>query len=156
MPSPPCRARNTACIIKLLAHGRVTVSKVAKTFNGAIPAGRSSARQGVSCRRPAQNQVKYPGWFIMNIEVGKIVHYDDQSREAILMLKDLLIVGERIQIRGDITACLQIVESLRINRQTVFCAQPGDRVTIRVNTRVRENDCVYRVVGRTSTPNVTL
>lgn len=94
--------------------------------------------------------------FLMNDEIGKVVHYDDHSREAILMLKDLLIVGEKILIRGDMTECSQIVESLRISCQTVFCAQPGDQVTIRVNTRVRKHDRVYRVMGRMPSLNVTL
>ena len=82
----------------------------------------------------------------MEVEIGKVTHYDGQVRVAVLMLKRMLKVGDRIRIYGQVVDFTQLVTFLEINQDSVLWAQPGDDVALKVREPVQVNDRVYRVI----------
>lgn len=90
-------------------------------------------------------------------EIGQVTDYNDINGVAVLTLKNILKLGDRIRIRGNLTDCFHVVDSLQIRGHDVPLAQPGDQVLIKVDTFVREHDSVQRIALKMATdPNVTL
>ena len=83
----------------------------------------------------------------MEVEIGSVTRYDEDFHMAVLMLKRMLKVGDRIRIYGQVIDFTQLVTSLKINNGTVLWAQPGDDVALRVLRPVHVNDKVYRLVA---------
>jgi len=81
----------------------------------------------------------------MDIRVGKITHYYDRIRVAVLELYDELKVGEMIHIHGRITDFIQQVDSMEIEHQKIQSAGPKAEVAIQVIEPVREGDILYKV-----------
>ena len=81
----------------------------------------------------------------MDMRVGKITHYYDRIRVAVLELYDELKVGETIHIHGRITDFTQQVDSMEIEHQKIQVAGPKAEVAIQVIEPVREGDILYRV-----------
>lgn len=93
----------------------------------------------------------------MEAEIGKVTYYNNLSGMAVLTLKHVLKLGDRIRIHGNLTDCFHVVDWLQIRGHEVCSAQPGDQVLIRIDKFVREEDSVHRVAERMSAgPNVTL
>ena len=82
----------------------------------------------------------------MEVEIGKVTHYDGHIHVAVLMLKQMLKVGDRIRIYGRAVDFTQLVTSLEIDQGSVQWAQPGDDVALKVIEPVQVNDRVYRVI----------
>ena len=82
----------------------------------------------------------------MEFEIGRVTRYDADFREAVLMLKHMLKVGDRIRIYGKVIDFTQRVTSLKLGDGAVLWAQPGDDVAIQVLRPVQVNDKVYRLV----------
>ena len=83
----------------------------------------------------------------MEIEIGSVTHYDEDFKVAVLMLKRMLKVGDRVRISGKVIDFTQLVTSMKINNGTVLWAQPGDDVALRVLQPVQVNDKVYRLAS---------
>lgn len=83
----------------------------------------------------------------MEFEIGSVTSYNEDFHEAVLMLKRMLKVGDRIRIYGKVIDFTQRVTSLRLGAGTVLWAQPGDDVAIQVLRPVQVNDKVYRLAA---------
>ena len=59
--------------------------------------------------------------------------------------KDGVRVGDTLYYKGHTTHFKQRVDSLQINHQTVEQASSGEEVGIRVKSRTRENDLVFKL-----------
>jgi hypothetical protein len=79
--------------------------------------------------------------------IGQVTHYYDHLHVAVLALTDVLRVGDRVHILGHSTDFQQQVTSLQINHQPVQEAQPGQDVALKVISRVRGHDVVYRITA---------
>lgn len=78
-------------------------------------------------------------------KIGEVFHYYPKPQvAAIRITEDALRVGDDIRIEGHTTDLAQRVESMEIDREAVESAKAGQEVGIRVESRVRAGDVVYR------------
>jgi putative protease len=77
--------------------------------------------------------------------IGSITHYYDGLEVGIVELKSELKVGDKIKIKGHTTEVDQAVDSMQVDHKDVKEAKKGDVVGIKVSSRVREGDEVYKV-----------
>lgn len=77
---------------------------------------------------------------------GHVTHYFPKVRAAALMIeRDGIRVGDTLYFKGHTTSFKQKVVSMQINHQAVTQASPQDEVGIRVKSRTREHDRVYKL-----------
>jgi len=79
-------------------------------------------------------------------EVGRVTHYFTKIGVAIVELKSLLSVGDRIHFKGPNTDFTQSVKSMQIEHKNVTQAKTGQSIGLKVDDRVRENDRVYKII----------
>jgi len=82
----------------------------------------------------------------METRIGKITHYYDHIRVAVLSLTGKLSVGDKVHIHGHTTDLVQEVTSMEIEHKKVSSVGPGDEVALKVNEPVREGNIVYKIV----------
>jgi len=80
-------------------------------------------------------------------EVGVVTHYFRKISVAVVQLKDTLSIGDRILIKGATTNFEQVVESMQIEHKNIESAGSGQSIGLKVNSRVREGDKVYKIIS---------
>lgn len=75
--------------------------------------------------------------------VGTITHYFDKIGVAVVDLTDNLAVGDMIRIGEEGTP--QKVESMQVEHEKIESARRGETVGLKVESRVKKSDAVYRV-----------
>ena len=79
-------------------------------------------------------------------EVGHIVAFFAVPSAAIIeVTKGSLKVGDAIWIRGHTTDLKETITSMEIEHQSIQEAKGGQQVGVKVSTRVRRNDRVYKI-----------
>jgi putative protease len=79
---------------------------------------------------------------------GKIAHYYPKIKVAEIELIQSLAVGDEIAIIGNTTGIEKTkLKSIQINKKSLKKANRGDKIGIKVPSRVRKNDEVYKIVG---------
>lgn len=90
------------------------------------------------------NQSKY-----IKRDIGKVVNYYSKVKVAELKIWDDLALGDRILIQGQTTGSIeQVIESMEIDRKPIERAPKGCNVAVACETKVRENDFVYKLTER--------
>ena len=77
--------------------------------------------------------------------IGLITHYFPHVQAAVIKLKKPLAAGETVKIKGHTTDLTQIVTSMQIDRVDITSAKKGDEIGLKVSSRVRQHDKVYKV-----------
>ena len=78
--------------------------------------------------------------------MGRVTHYFPQARATAVMIeREGLKAGDTLYFKGHTTNFKQVINSLQINHQPVTKASPGDEVGIRVKSRTREHDLVFKL-----------
>ena len=77
-------------------------------------------------------------------KVGQVTHYFSRISVAVLDLSNPLRVGDLINIVGDITDFQQAVTSMQVNYEDVEEGKPGQKVAVKVASRVRQGDVIYQ------------
>jgi putative protease len=80
-------------------------------------------------------------------EVGTVSTFFARPVVAGLVLKGSIKVGDTLHIVGHTTDLNVTVESMQVNNVNVTSASPGQEVGIKVPTRVRGGDKVFKVTG---------
>ena len=78
-------------------------------------------------------------------KIGKVVHYYDKIKVAIVELKFGLSHGDEIEINSKFGEFSQKVNSMEIEHKKVKKAKKGDSIGIKVDQKVKEGDEVYKV-----------
>ncbi|NPV67715.1 MAG: hypothetical protein HPY64_11265 [Anaerolineae bacterium] len=79
------------------------------------------------------------------VRVGKVTHYFDRIRVAVVQLERPLAVGDHVQfVKRGFVLFEQDVTSMQVNHQNITSAQAGDEVAIRVIEEVNRNTEVYK------------
>jgi len=78
--------------------------------------------------------------------VGEVSHWFGNISVAGITLRGNLSLGDRIRIIGHTTDFDQEITSMQIQHQDVSEASTGDEVGIKVASRARPGDSVYRVL----------
>lgn len=77
--------------------------------------------------------------------VAQVTHFFPKVNAAVLKMKDVLRIGDQIVIKGHTTDLKQAIQSLQVDHAPVSEAKRGDEIGLRVTSRVREGDQVYRL-----------
>jgi len=76
--------------------------------------------------------------------IGIVTHYFPKVRAAVIKIKNPLAIGDSIKIKGHTSDFTQLVTSMQIDRTPISSAKKGDEIGLLVNSRVRQNDVVYK------------
>ena len=78
--------------------------------------------------------------------IGRMTHYFPHVKAGVIKVtRGILSVGDTIHIKGHTTDFKQKVLSLQLGHQPIQKAKKGQEVGIRVKSRVRQNDLVYKL-----------
>jgi translation elongation factor EF-1alpha len=78
--------------------------------------------------------------------VGEVSHWFGNIRVAGIELSGELAVGDRVHIVGHTTDFEQEIGSMQLDNEDVTEAQPGDEIGVKLESRARPGDSVYKVV----------
>ena len=78
--------------------------------------------------------------------VGEVSHWFGNISVAGITLISKLSLGDRVRVTGHTTDFEQEVTSMQIQHQDVSEASAGDEVGVKVASRARPGDSVYRVL----------
>ncbi len=79
--------------------------------------------------------------------IGEVTHFYNKISVAVIALTGKLRVGDTLHFLGRSTDFSQEVTSMQIEHQSVEEVGPGQEVAVRVESRVRRNDKVYKLEG---------
>ena len=78
--------------------------------------------------------------------IGEITHFFPHVKAAVMKLKkSTLSVGDTIYIKGHTTDFEQKINSMQINHAPIQKAQKGQEIGMKVKSKVRHGDKVYKV-----------
>ncbi len=67
------------------------------------------------------------------VRLGKVTHYYDRIRVAVLQLERPLAVGDHVQfVKRGYVLFEQEITSMHVNHQSIASAEAGDEVAVRV------------------------
>lgn len=90
------------------------------------------------------NQSKY-----VKKDIGKVVNYYNKVKVAELKIWDDLAIGDKILIQGQTTGSVEHeIDSMQIDGKPINEAPKGCNVAVAIDTKVRENDFVYKLIER--------
>jgi len=76
-------------------------------------------------------------------KIGEVTHYFSNISVAVLDLSQTLSLDNSISIVGETTDLQQDVTSMQVDHEEVTEGQPGQKVAIKVDSKVRPGDAVY-------------
>ncbi len=76
-------------------------------------------------------------------QIGKISHYYDKIRVAVVDLTSALEIGDKIKISGHDQEYIQQINSMQMEYKQIDKAKKGDSVGILVDKKVKEGDSVF-------------
>lgn len=79
--------------------------------------------------------------------VGNVTHYFNHSGVAVVDLIAPVRKGDNVHFVGYTTDFGQIIASMEIDHRSVTDAFPGDDLAVKVESRVRSGDRIYRMRG---------
>ena len=80
------------------------------------------------------------------IPVGEVTHYFPHVKAAVIKIEQGEIrQGDVLSFRGHTTKFKQTVDSMQIDHKPVAIAKEGDEIGVRVKSRVRWGDKVYKI-----------
>lgn len=78
--------------------------------------------------------------------IGTVTHYYGGPGVAVVKLESgELALGDTVHFRGHTTDFTEQVTSMEVNHQKIERAKVGDEVAIKVSSRVRQHDKVFKV-----------
>jgi len=82
------------------------------------------------------------------IEVGTVNKYFDKIGVGMIQVtQGELAVGDTIHIKGNSTDLTTTVASIQVLRQPVQIAKTGEEAGVKLDTKVRPNDKVFKVTA---------
>jgi putative protease len=77
--------------------------------------------------------------------VGEVSHWFGDINVAGIELSGKLSVGDQVHIVGHTTDFEQVIASMQLDNEDVAEANPGDEIGVKLESRARPGDSVYRV-----------
>ncbi len=79
-------------------------------------------------------------------EIGQVIGFYAIPSAALIEIKEgSLKVGDKIWIKGQTTDLVETVSSMQVEHTAVSEAEQGSQVGIKVSSKVRRHDRVYKV-----------
>ena len=79
--------------------------------------------------------------------IGRVGGFFAHPSVAMVELTAPLKIGDTVYIKGHTTDFQQVVESMQVDRAPVTSASAGQSVGLKVSTRCRQHDVVYKLAG---------
>lgn len=81
-----------------------------------------------------------------DFKIGKITHYYDKIKVAVVELDSDLGVGDKIKfVRGGEDLFTQTVDSIQVEHEKIDKAKKGDIIGLKVNEEIKEGAEIYKV-----------
>jgi len=109
-----------------------TVTNKKKTDKTRKPA----LKKKISVKKTTKNEGNF---------IGSVTHYFPHVQAAVIKLKSPLSKGDTVKIKGHTTDLTQVVASIQIDRVDIQAAKKGDEIGLKVISRVRQQDKVYKI-----------
>ena len=78
--------------------------------------------------------------------IGEVIHFFPHVKAGVIKLKkDALSVGDVIYIKGHTTDFEQKIKSMQVNHAPIEKASRGQEIGMKVKSKVRHGDKVYKV-----------
>lgn len=82
------------------------------------------------------------------VEIGKVNKFFDKIGVGMIQVTTgELAVGDTIHIKGNSTDLTATISSMQVQRQPVQTAKTGDEAGIKLDSKVRPNDKVFKVTA---------
>ena len=76
--------------------------------------------------------------------IGKVTHFFPHVQAGVIKLKAPLEIGQTIKIKGHTTDFTQLIDSIQIDHVPVTKAEKGAEIGLKVKSRVRNGDLVFK------------
>lgn len=81
-----------------------------------------------------------------DMKVGKVTHYYDKIKVAILELSSPVAKGEKLKfVRGGEDLFEQVVKSMQVEHEKIDKAKKGDIIGLKTDQEVKEGADVFKV-----------
>ncbi len=78
--------------------------------------------------------------------IGEVTHFFPHVKAAVIKLKKgTLLPGETIYIKGHTTDFEQKIKSMQVDHKPIEKAEKGQEVGLKVRSKVRHGDKVYKI-----------
>jgi len=77
--------------------------------------------------------------------IGEVTHWYDKIQVAVLKLKSVLKVGDKLKIKHGEKEFEHTVDSMQVDHQPVESAKKGDEVAIKLLEKAREGALIYKL-----------
>ena len=78
--------------------------------------------------------------------IGEVTHFFPHVKAAVIKLKKgALSQGDTIYLKGHTTDFEQKIKSMQANHKAITSASKGQEIGLKVNSKVRHGDKVYKV-----------
>jgi len=146
-PSPKTRKTPGKKIAARKSRKKTITAKAKKTAKAKTARSRKPAKVAKKAKGAAsQKQPAMVKEALAILPVGKVTHYFPHVCAAVIRISQGTIrQGEVLSFRGHTTNFKQAADSMQIDRQPIRIARTGDEIGIRVRSRVRAGDLVYKV-----------
>ena len=94
---------------------------------------------------PIKKKIATPSKVTKEKPVGRVVHYFNKAKVAVIKLKAPLAIDEKIRIKGGETDFTQKVKSMEIDKEKIKKAKAKQEVGIKVSKKAREGYQVFKV-----------
>jgi putative protease len=75
--------------------------------------------------------------------VGKVIHYYNKIKVAVVKFKVPVKAGSKVSFRGATTNFLMTIDSMQYEHAHIKIAKKGQSLGLKVSKRVREGDQIY-------------
>lgn len=127
---------------KLRGAQKVKSKKAAKKKAPAKPKAKTKGRKPASAKKKGPKKKKEPA----GDQLGEVVAFFRIPVVAVIKVKQgSLKAGDHLWIKGHTTDLKQTIHSMQINHQPIQEARKGQEAGVKVISRVRRGDRVYRI-----------
>lgn len=107
---------------------------------------KTGEKTAVANKKPAKKASSVPSGASLE-EAGVITHYFPKVEAAVVKLtKSSLSVGDKIVIKGHTSDFKEKVLSIQLDHAPIESAKKGMEIGLKVKSKVREHDVVYKII----------
>ncbi len=133
---------------------KVTAKKKPAGKTGKKKTVKGSKKKAVSAKKKRSSKAKKPSRISMSVpvgtsleEIGVVTHYFPHVDAAVIKLtKGSLSQGDTIVLKGHTTDFKEKIVSMQLDHVPITSASSGQEIGLKVRSRVREHDVVYKVI----------
>jgi hypothetical protein len=113
-----------------------------KALKKKAPIKKAAKKKKVAAKKAKSIKAK-PAKVKAEKPVGKVTHYYNKIKVAVVKFGAPIKVGTRVQFRGATTNFSQAIDSMQYEHEQIKIAKKGQSLGLKVAKRVREGDEIY-------------